>query len=72
MHRQPTYIKLVPPRIARLPAIQLFRRGFDSLDIARAKNVKEPIVLKWLDNARKAERLEREEHARWADQKVAS
>lgn len=42
-------------QMSRLSALQLFKLGFDTYDIAKAKGVPEASVYRWLHHAREAE-----------------
>jgi hypothetical protein len=48
--------RTIPDEFRDTPAIELFRMGFDTADIAAFKNVHEATVLKWITDARTTER----------------
>ena len=56
MIARPTGIRPISQAYRDKPAIELFRMGFDTADIAFFKQVHEAAVLQWITDARTAER----------------
>lgn len=49
---------VITPEMAKLSTLQLFRSGFDTLQIAIAKGKPESTVYRWLHEQRTRERIE--------------
>jgi hypothetical protein len=54
-----TGLRCIPDDFRYKPALELFRMGFDTADIASFKRVHEATVVGWLHDARMSERRQR-------------